>query len=112
MSEPSEVYQQAKDKIWHTDKVVRIATIAALVACTVVVALATVVIIIGLIRIVDATDRLEHNQIQFHKDTAATLSTVNCQTTALNLVISELAQAQQAQKNHQPLPDFVFPKPC
>src|SRR6185437_12122319 len=105
-------YHETKQRLDDTDSwLKKLGAIAAAIAIVVVLAAAAVGAW-STFRFDDELLSLKHNQVAFHNDTSRTLSTVDCQTKALNLVLTELAAAQLAEKQGQPLPNFVIPKPC
>lgn len=51
-------------------------------------------------------------QQSYHQDSVVSSSLLQCETKALDQILTELAASQQAQAAHETEPAFVYPKPC
>lgn len=95
-------FHETADSIEATNRYLRRAIVGAVAA---LLALAVAVITWGAISFQSAVHRLEEQQQHFHADST-------CQTAALDRILVELADAQQAELHGQPVPRFIYPKPC
>ena len=102
MTSEAERFHQAADSIEKTNRFLKRASV---VAVSLLLAVASLVIVWGALSFQAEVSRVEDRQVQFHRDST-------CQTSALDQILIELDNAQQAEQAGRPIPRFVYPGPC